>query len=432
MRRPLDTLEHAVEPPQDPMRGGPVDAGVVRDLVVSEEGGVDGGHAQVDVPHDRIDGEELQVHVRHRAHEEVAEVRMDPRPPVRHPRLELHGDLEQGLPDEQDQHAGNVVRVAEEPEELVTAMSDAGDFAGGQQGVARVAGEEVAATRTVGMEQPVAAGELCLELRHVLQRRAAHHAAPLPVPPAECDDALVVAEQDACLARAGLRGQVRLPGREPVAAPREPGREVRHPARLERGAEDRLRETVDLEEEHARYVGLQGLALATGGAPDDSPVVCVVGAVEDRGEHDLHEREHERHQDTVPEVDGDAGKDRAAEQRDAAVQHEREQTEGEEGERKREPQRQRPEHGVEYRHHRNHRDARAQVGDREPVEHGGERDEHRCLNGPEDGREQGAPHPPRRRTHARHRPQHRADLPGCTSSRRGDAALSGSEPCVSR
>src|SRR3954453_23892391 len=338
---------------------------------------------------------------------------------VRRLAVELPAHLDHDLHDHQQEDARNVVCVVVEAEVLVTAMALAVDLARGQHPVARVAGEKIAAARALRMEQSLAAGELLLELRDVLQRRTAHDAPLRAVPPAEGDDALVVAEQDPGLARAGLRREIGLPAHETVGSLVEPPSEVRHLPRRNRLREDRLGEAVDLQEEHTGHVGRERGLSATGRPPHDPAVVRVVDLVERGGAHDLHEREHERDHHSVPEAHRDAGEDPGSEESDDPVQQEREEAEREERERKRQPQRERPEDGVQKGDECDECEPGPEAVDRESVERLFEQQQHGCLRRPQGSGEKETPRP-------RSPNCHPLKLPGrrrrAASSRGGDAA----------
>ena len=389
--RVLDPREHRVEASQDPVRRRPVDAGVMSHLVVGEERRIHRRDAEVDVAHHRVDGQQLEVHVRPGAHEQIAEMRMDARPRIGRPGTQLAAGLQHDLPPDEQKDSRQVVRVVEEAEEGVSALTPAGGLARRQLPVAGVTGEEVSAARAVRVQKAVAARELLLERRDVLEARAADEALVLAVPPAERNHVLVVPEQDARLACAGLRGEIRLPAEQLVTSVREPSCEIGHPAGLECAAQDRLGEPVDLEEQHARHVGGERLALTARHALDDAPVVRVVGLVEDRTQQNLDEREDERHEDPVPEVHVDTAQELSGEQDHEAVQQEREETEAEEREGQRESESERPEHRVQEGDDDDHRDPVGGRVDREATERRREQAESARLDEPEDNGEEEPP-----------------------------------------
>ena len=121
------------------------------------------------------------------------------------------------------------------------------------------------------------------------------------------------------LARAGLRGEVRLPLGQPVAVLGDPARHVRGAAVAHRVLEHRQREPVDLEEDDPRRVGPRLAALAPGDPPDHPQrvLVVVVGA----GQHledDRDRGDHQRGEQRVAErVDGEEARGRPRRRRPA-------------------------------------------------------------------------------------------------------------------
>ena len=101
--------------------------------------------------------------------------------------------------------------------------------ADGEDQVIGLAREEVSAARAAVPEQAVA-GEAALDLGAVGRRRARHDAAALLLDPAKGRDVVVRAQQDPCLAGAGLRGEVGLPFDEAVRPVRDPARHRRRVA----------------------------------------------------------------------------------------------------------------------------------------------------------------------------------------------------------
>src|SRR5207248_4253632 len=79
-----------------------------------------------------------------------------------------------------------------------------------------------------------------------------HEAAGLLVPPPKARDAVVVAVEDAGLARRGLRRQERLPAIEGHAARAEPPREVGSASGAQLFFQDWMRESIDLDKDDAR------------------------------------------------------------------------------------------------------------------------------------------------------------------------------------
>ena len=130
--------------------------------------------------------------------------------------------LQDHLPGEQDEHARDVEAVGEERAVARIRLLLGAHPADGEDHGVGLAGEQVAAAGAVVDEQPVAGRVAALDLRAVRRRRARHHLSGLLLDPAEGGDVLVRAEQDAGLARAGLRAQIGLPFGQPVRAAAEP------------------------------------------------------------------------------------------------------------------------------------------------------------------------------------------------------------------
>ena len=114
-----------------------------------------------------------------------------------------------------------------------------------------LAREQVAAARAAVAQQPVTC-MATLDLGAVGRRRAGHRRRGLLLDPAEGRDVLVRAEQDAGLRRAGLRGEIRLPLGQRVAALDEPAGHVGRVAVAHRPLQHGQSEAVDLEVDDAR------------------------------------------------------------------------------------------------------------------------------------------------------------------------------------
>ena len=126
-----------------------------------------------------------------------------------------------------------------------------------------------------------------LDLGAVGRRRAGHRRRGLLLDPAEGGDVLVRAEQDAGLRRARLRGEIRLPLGQRVAALDEPAGHVRRVAVAHRALQHGQREAVDLEVDDPRRVRLDELVRALRDPLDHAQRVgVVVVRPEDDVEHD--------------------------------------------------------------------------------------------------------------------------------------------------
>ena len=228
---------------------------------------------------------------------------MTPRPHVAANRPERGCPLEDDLPEEEDEHPRDVEAVREERPVARVGTLLGLDPAHGEDHRVRLAGEEVASARPTGEQQPLVGRVTALELCAVGRSRARHHGLRLLLDPAERGDVLVGAEQDARLARAGLRREVRLPAGELVALLGRPPCHVRRVAVSHRPAENGQREAVDLQEEDARRVRLDGVACLAGDPLDDP--VRPLAVVVDTGQ-DLEDESHcggdERDEQRRPEA----------------------------------------------------------------------------------------------------------------------------------
>ena len=121
----------------------------------------------------------------------------------------------------------------------------------GQADVRGVAGEQVAAAGAVAGEQAAAVGVPPLDLRGVDRVGDAGDVVAVLLVPAEPEDVVVGAVQDAADGGAGLRAPVGVPGGQRVAARAQPGGQVRHRAVADGAAGGVVGERVDLQEEHA-------------------------------------------------------------------------------------------------------------------------------------------------------------------------------------
>ena len=202
-----------------------LDAGVVRDLVVGEEGRVADRAPGVEVADDRRD---LKVALDDRApgaDQRVGERALDPRADVAAALLGGVVQLLDDVADHQGDGAGDAVRVREVG--VVVLAETAGPAAvehraHRQQRVRGVAGEDVRAAGAVGVQQAAAVRVAALDLGGVLRMVGDDRPAALLLPPAERRHVLVRAVQQPRLAGAGLRGPVGLPGKQPVRSAANP------------------------------------------------------------------------------------------------------------------------------------------------------------------------------------------------------------------
>ena len=151
------------------------------------------------------------------------------------------------------------VRVALSPLAKNAAVAGVGLLlrlhpAHGEDHVLRLAGEEVAAAGAAVDQQADAGAAAPLDLGAVRRRRARHHRRRLLLHPAERRDVLVRTQQDARLAGAGLRGEVRLPLGQTMRLARPAGHVRRVPV-AHRPAQHGQREPVDLEVDDPGDVG---------------------------------------------------------------------------------------------------------------------------------------------------------------------------------
>ena len=212
--------------------------------------------------------------------------------------------------------------------------------------VRRVAGEQVAPRRAVDREEAAPVGVAALDLGRVLGVRAGHDVVAVLLVPAEAEDVVVAAVQDAAHARAGLGAPVAVPLGERVAALAEPTGERRHVAVADRAPHRVEAQAVDLQEQHARrpVVG-RGVGAAAGGAAEEDLVLV-------EAQHARHERgdrgHRHRHDHRGAQArDHDARDDeRDGEQRRA---HQQERADAQRVDRhgQRDPDDQRPDHGGE-------------------------------------------------------------------------------------
>ncbi len=220
--RAVDPPELLVELAQRLERVRALEARVVRHLVVAGERRVDRRstleHVGQDAVHDQVADDDA-----HRgAHERVDAAAMTSRTNVAADRAQGRGPLEAELPEEEDEDARDVEAVREE-----RAIAGVRPLLGlhpadGEDQVLGLAREEVPSARAAVCQQPDPGRVPPLDLRAVGGRRARHQRAGLLLHPPKGGDVLVRAQEDAGLARSGLRREVGLPFDEAMAIVREP------------------------------------------------------------------------------------------------------------------------------------------------------------------------------------------------------------------
>src|SRR5204862_4722244 len=155
------------------------------------------------------------------------------------------------LADRQQRPTHVAVRADEEPVEDVAPadlLRRIVERRRGQEAPGSVAGEEVTDRGAALREQPVAVRDPSLDLASVFGMVRHHEALRLLIPPAEAGNVVVVAMQHTRLARRGLGWQERLPPIERHTARAQPSRESRDAPGAELLVEDRVSESVDLDE----------------------------------------------------------------------------------------------------------------------------------------------------------------------------------------
>ncbi len=232
---------------------------MVRHLVVARERGVDGGPALHHVLENAVDDQVAHEHTQRPAHQRVVATTMPARAHVAPLRPARGRDLERDLPEREHEHARRVEPVREERAVPGVRLLLRFHPADGEDHVVGLAGEEVPAARATVAQEPVAR-VTTLDLGAVGWRRAGHRRRRLLLHPAERGNVLVRAEQDPRLRGAGLRGEIRLPLRQGVAALDEPAGHVRRVPVTHRPLQHRQREAVDLEVDDPRRVGLDPFA----------------------------------------------------------------------------------------------------------------------------------------------------------------------------
>ena len=296
----LDVAELVVELAQRLEGVGALEAGVVRNLVVAREGRVHRRSAAHEVGehtgHDQVAHEDAE----RPAHQRVDAAAVPARVHITTDRTEGGDPLEDDLPPEQDERPCRVVAVGEEPAVAGVRLLLRLHPADREDHVLCLTGEQVAAARATAHEQADPGCVPPLDLRAVRWRRAGHHRRRLLLHPAEGGHVVVRAQQDPRLTRTRLRGEIRLPLREPVRLPRPAGH-VRRVSIPHRPAQHGQRQPVDLQIDDPRHVGRgdDPLPLRDPLRRADRP--HVVGA-EENGKNDTHGGDDERGKECPAEV----------------------------------------------------------------------------------------------------------------------------------
>ena len=232
-----------------------------------------------------------------------------------------------------DDHRDVVVGTDEEPAEG-RAVTQAAllDLDGGhhQEGAIRVAREDVADARATGGEEAFAIRDALLDDRRILGVVGDQELTGLLLPPPEVGDAVVVAVEDARLARGSGRGQQGVPVSQSMRAITDPAGHGRHAAGPQRVADHVVGEAVELDDDDARGIGPDHVRVVAGEGPRERPVVGVV-LVETEQEADGagDAAEHERDDEGAHDAGGDrhGGHERIEQQDDDGLEDERQDDE---------------------------------------------------------------------------------------------------------
>ena len=350
---------------------GPLQAGVVRDLVVAGERGVDRGAAAHHVGEDAGDDQVADEDAERATHQRVDPAAVAARLHVTANRTKRGRPFQDHLPAEQHQGAGGVVAVGEEGAVAGVRLLLRLHPADGEDHLVRLAGEEVAAAGAAVDEQTDPGAEPPLELGAVRRRRAGHHRRRLLLHPAERGDVLVRPQQDPRLARPRLRGEIRLPLDKTVRLPCPTGH-VRRIAVPQRPPQHRQREPVDLQIDDPGHVGRGDDPLPTRNPVRDPDRGHVMGAEQHR-KHQAHSRHHQRRKQRPAEVVDreDPVGERVGCQEDRGVrdQHQQEAEDQRQGQ----PQRRqnRRDDGVQRRNDHGHQQRAPEALDVDPRKHPG-------------------------------------------------------------
>ncbi len=355
---PVQPADLLVDAAQHLQRVEPLDAGVVGDLVVAEEVGVDHGPAGQHVLEqgggDDVAGDDRRPRPREGVDAAAGDARADVGPALGGRGGQLAVDVDQRDPERADGvHGVGEVGVVARAHPVAPAADpgaaghDVRQRAHRQADVGGVAGEQVAAAGAVGSEQPAPVGVPALQGGGIVGRGHPDDLVALLVVPAEADDVVVGAVQDAEDRGAGLRAPVGVPRRQHVAARAQPAGEGRHGPVPDGAARGAVPEPVDLQEEDAGRPrpGRGGPPAPAPGAAEEDLVLVDRERGADPARHGRHGHgDRDRGAEAADHDARDGG-----EQGEHAGAHEQEPAEAqrEEGQGQRDPHDERPQHGGE-------------------------------------------------------------------------------------
>ena len=242
-------------------------------------------------------------------------------------------------------------RAEEERHERLAVADPAAlglDGRGGQVRPRRVAGHQVADAGAVVRQQALAIRDARHDQRRVGRVARRHQVLAVAFVPAEGRDAVVVAVQDAGLAARRHRRQDRLPLRQLVAAVADHARHRVDRSGAHPAGQDRVGEPVDLDDHEARLVGMALRALDEQSL-DEEPVIGAAAVdAEDRGQDRVDDGVHERGDQGGPEpVDVDARRPLDDDDERDDLEHEDQDPDQDERDRRGERQDDRPDGCVE-------------------------------------------------------------------------------------
>ena len=298
------------------------------DLVVPDEVGVRRGHPAVDVAHQRVQREVTQDGGGRGAQHRIDAAALQARFDLQAAGVASVDHLPHDVGDGQREQPAHRVRVGQHVVRRVLAVLGAvGDRAEREDRILAVAGEHVRPRHTPVDEQAMAVGLAVLDDRRIAGPVRREHLAEVLVVPAERGHVLVVAVEDAGLARPGLRRQVALPSGDLMCAAPHPAGQRRHGARRDRPPQDGFGEAVDLQEEHAGHIGRCGRLEAVDHPPhrlalEHGVVVEREHAAEDDGRRGHEQRREDRR---PPAVDDQSVEQLVDRHEERAVQEEDEQ-----------------------------------------------------------------------------------------------------------
>ena len=250
----LDLAEVVVELPECLEGVGPLEARVVRHLVVARERRVDRGAPAHEVGEDAGGDQVAHEDAQRAPHQRVDASAVTARLHVAALRPERRRQFEDDLPAEQDERAGRVVAVRKEGPIPGVRLLFCVHPADGEDHLVRLAREKVSPAGAAVDQKADARRTPPLDLRAIGRCRARHHRRGLLLHPSERGDVFVRAQEDPRLAGARLRREIRLPLDETVRVTRPAGH-VRGVAVPHRPAQHGQCEPVDLEEDDPGNVG---------------------------------------------------------------------------------------------------------------------------------------------------------------------------------